>query len=133
MKLSTFRKIAGLPPSEGLDSQVTSTHNPAAALTTARLKELASYCEEGQAPVVPHFSLKDEDNVKTAAVEIAKTGIRIDMEYFMGIFYFNFDSKEAHDKALLAIIKKIDTSKEDVADWGTKGTKGNEKRRMEKD
>ena len=94
---ATLRKIAGLPAAR-----------PDQILTTELVKTLA----ESDSTVL-HFGLTDENNVKVACIEIARAGVPVDMEYFMGIYYFNFKNKKAHDKALKAILPKIDTSKED--------------------
>lgn len=79
-------------------------------LVVERIKALANYCNESTSS--PSFSLVDEENVKTACIIIAQAGIPIDMEYFMDAYYFNFKSKQMHDKAVALIAKKINQKKE---------------------
>lgn len=59
------------------------------------------------------FGLVDENNVKTACVEIAKAGIPVDMEYFMETFYFNFKDAKQHEKAVKLLKSKLKLDSED--------------------
>lgn len=49
--------------------------------------------------MVPSIEFRNEDNVMKACIVLAKEGMTVDLEYAMDVFYFNFKTKQARDKA----------------------------------
>lgn len=86
MSMARFRQIAGLPV-EGEEVKETVYH-------------------------VPHFSLENEESVKAVVTKIAKAGYAVDMEYFMGAFFFNFKDEKACRIAKELVRQNVDVSNE---------------------
>lgn len=79
-----------------------------------RLKQLAGLFEDKE-NLVPHVGLENEENASKACVALIKAGLPLDIEFAMGIFYFNFKTKGEMKKATSAINKVIDKKKE--SEW----------------
>lgn len=91
MKRDDLRILAGIPTKNDENGR----------------KSLAETGEEHH-----HFGLEDEGNVAKTCIALAKAGLTVDMEFAMGIFYFNFKTKVALDKAAAVMERVIDKSKE---------------------
>ena len=65
--------------------------------------------------MVPSIEFQNEDNVMKACIVLAKEGMTVDLEYAMDVFYFNFKTKQARDKAakLVKYLLDKETVKED--------------------
>jgi hypothetical protein len=64
--------------------------------------------------MVPSIEMQNEDNVMKACIVLAKEGMTVDLEYAMDVFYFNFKTKQARDKAAKLVKYLLD--KENVAE-----------------
>jgi len=82
----------------------------------SRLKRLAGILtEEADKKVIPiglHFGLGDGGNMHKAVDALLEAGIEVDMNYSMGVYYFNFKSEKLADEAHRIVAKVIDKKKE---------------------
>ncbi len=81
-----------------------------------RLKHLAGIYEAADSkktlPIGLHFGLGDGSNMHKAVDALLEAGIEVDMNYSMGIYYFNFKDEKIADEAHKIVAKVIDKKKE---------------------
>lgn len=87
MTKDELRILAGLP-----------TKNNAEARQTLMLKEAEN--------LVHSFDVDNERDAASLCIALAKDGLTVDMEFAMGVFYFNFKNKAQAEKAE-AVVKRI--------------------------
>ena len=85
-------------------------------MDAARLKKLAGMLtEETDKKIIPiglHFGLGDGGNMHKAVDALLEAGIEVDMNFSMGVYYFNFKDEKIADEAHKIVAKVIDKQKE---------------------
>jgi len=81
-----------------------------------RLKKLAGMLtEEADTKTIPiglHFGLGDGGNMHKAVDALLEAGIEVDMNFSMGVYYFNFKDEKIADEAHKIVAKVINKQKE---------------------
>lgn len=76
------------------------------------VRSFSKKVDEASGPLVPSFTVNNDDNAGKTAVALAKAGITVDMEYAMDAFYFNFKTESIAEHAEKIMNRVIDKSKE---------------------
>lgn len=63
-----------------------------------KLKKMAGIKESSEM-LVPSISVENEETAGKVAVALAKSGLTVDLEFALDVFYFNFKSKDELKKA----------------------------------
>jgi len=81
-----------------------------------RLKYLAGLNEEtgDKLPIGLFFRITDHSNMTKAVDALLSAGLAVELNYSMGVYYFNFKNESVADEAHKVASKVIDRKKEET-------------------